>query len=111
MRTIFVCLFVVGCADSSSDHSKACKDLAVARCGRLMACSATDFTRRYPSMDVCQTRLTQSCVNSFAAPQDSNTDARVSTCAAALPTQACNDFLAGITADACAVIAGPRAAG
>lgn len=112
MRTLLFCLFAFGCSSSSSsDHTKSCKDLASARCAKLMSCSPSDLQRRYASMDECQTRIAQSCVNSFAAPQNSNSDERTEACAADLPNQSCSDFLANVTSTACLPNAGPRANG
>ena len=57
MRTTLLCLLLAACSSSTSDHTKACHDVSAARCARLMTCSSGDFARRYPSMDVCVTRL------------------------------------------------------
>jgi hypothetical protein len=110
MRTILFCLLTVACS-SSSDHTKSCNDLAAARCAKLMSCSSFDFQRRYASMTECQTRHSQSCVNSFAAPQNSNSDTRTEACAADLANQNCTDFLANVTSTACLPNMGPRANG
>src|SRR5690242_9848634 len=108
MRIFILSLLAIGCGSSTSDHAKSCKDVATARCQKLMSCSASVLTRRYPSLDVCVTREAQACESSFAAPQNSNSDSRLEACAAALPSQACGDFLAGVSAGDCLPNAGPR---
>ena len=110
MRTLIVCLLVAGCS-TSSDHTKACKDNANASCARLASCSASDLARRYGTIDVCQTRQAQVCLNSFTAPQNSNTDTRVESCAATYPTEDCTVYLSGVVGDACLPNMGPRADG
>jgi hypothetical protein len=112
MRKLIFCLLAVACTSSNNtDHTKTCNDVAAARCAKLMSCSASDFSRRYASMSVCQMRLAQPCLNNFAAPQSSATDTGTETCAAALPSQDCAEFLAGITPPACYPSPGARAAG
>jgi hypothetical protein len=112
MRILSLSLLALACSSgSSADHTRSCNDSATARCTRLMTCSASDFSRRYPSMSVCQMRLAQSCLNSFAAPQNSNTDARVEACATAVTTQDCESFFAGVSPTACYPSPGPRANG
>ena len=68
------------------------------------------MSRRYASIDTCVERQTQVCLNSFTAPQNSNSDARLSACAASYPASALvhRDLLANVTASACLSNAGPR---
>jgi hypothetical protein len=109
MRKPLACLLLIAGCGGSANHNKSCNDVSTARCQKLMTCSATDLARRYGSVDVCVMRNVEDCLNTFKAPESANSDARLESCAAALPSQDCNDFLGGDTAAQCLPAMGPRA--
>jgi hypothetical protein len=112
MRKPLACLLLIAGCGGSANHTKSCTDVATAQCQKLMTCSTTDLNRRYGSVDVCVMRGVAECLNTFKAPQNTNSDSKLESCAAAVPAQDCNDFLSGInTLPQCLPANGPRADG
>lgn len=111
MRIALLCIVVAGCgSDLSKDQ--ACTDLATARCGQLMTCSAADLEKRWPDANTCEAREKLACMNSLSAPQTAATPTTVKACADALAQSSCDAFLsAAMPPTACLPQHGPRAAG
>src|SRR4051794_39191891 len=63
-----IAIVVAGCGSDLS-RDQACADLATARCGALMTCSAPDLARRWPDIATCEAREKLACTDALAAPQ------------------------------------------
>jgi hypothetical protein len=72
---------------------KACADEANALCALRDSCGPNyEIARVFGMITDCQTRTAQVCVNALAANGTGNTPTGVEACAAAYPSEQCNDF-------------------
>lgn len=86
----------------------ACADYAHARCVRLAGCAPYDLETTYGDLSNCEARVKISCLASASAPGTTATPEFWSGCAAAVPSQSCND---PFTPSACVAPSGPGANG
>ena len=101
-----------GTGGSGPSATKACNDLAMARCNRLADCSGGALvTQRYGDMTTCVSRMELGCKDSLEATDTTATPAFEETCAASVAGTSCADDIDGNTAPACQPPPGPRAAG
>jgi hypothetical protein len=91
---------------------RACSDAQAARCARLDACTAEHGVAvRYGDPATCEARGKANCLTALAASGTGNTPAAVEACAAATPSESCDDLLMNNPPAACATKAGQAASG
>ncbi len=101
-----------GTGGSGPSETKACNDIAMARCNRLQECSGGALiTSRYGDMATCVSRIELSCKNGIDAVDTNASPAGSEACAAAIPNESCTDYVDNNPAAACQPVAGTRAAG
>jgi hypothetical protein len=99
-----------GAAGPTPDQ--ACGDVVKARCQRRDACTGGfESELRYGSESACEAREKIACLAGLAAPGTSGTSGSVETCAAAIPGESCDDFLANNPPSACTPAPGSVANG
>jgi hypothetical protein len=104
--------------DTGPTASKACADVANARCSLRSSCSSlpgasTDgamIVSAYGDLATCVEREAMLCMNALQAPQTGNTPAKIEGCVATFPSESCQSFFDNNPPDAC-VPSGPRATG
>jgi hypothetical protein len=95
----------VACSGTDK-KDEACTAIAKARCARLSSCSASDFQRQWADEAACEERLKLACASGLDADGTAATPDSVEACAAAIPTQTCDDFFQGNTPAECLPLAG-----
>ena len=95
-RLAFFMVVLAGCGnDLTSDQ--ACTALANDSCAALMKCSPSDLQRRWPDIATCEAREKLACTDALKAPKTANSPSHEDSCGAALSTQACPQFLSGVS--------------
>jgi len=98
-------------AGAAPNADQACGDNAKARCTRIQQCSQALMATTYVDEGTCETRFKLSCLNSLAVAGTGNNPQATEACAAAYPTESCDDFLDDNPPAACLQVKGPRANG
>ena len=90
---------LVGCGSRPLDDAApislelACKDLEEAACSTFQACSAENFSNRYPDKQRCVSDRTADCIERRSAPGNTVTPLEVEACARATKSSLCQDTL------------------
>ena len=96
----------------NSSVQRACADAAKARCQKRDACTGGVSNKvKFGDEATCEARERASCETNLGAPGTGASSTSVEACAAALPGEACTDFLAGTVVAACQPKAGQGADG
>ncbi len=101
---------LVACSTGPS-IPQACNDLAVAQCAQLDSCRHELVEIEYGDDATCIERRAASCNSALSSDATGQNAQYTEACAAALPGQACEDYLEGGTPDACLTHAGLGAIG
>lgn len=72
---------------------KTCGDYAQALCAKIDECKKGGTTNTYGSLGACISEQTTSCVAAQESPGDGNSAASTASCASALPSASCDDYL------------------
>jgi hypothetical protein len=87
------CGGAAGSPDGGLTDDQACTDVATAHCARLQSCSnGARITRDFGDFSTCVVRERLGCLSALAAPSTGQSAATEEACAAALPSQDCNDL-------------------
>jgi hypothetical protein len=111
--------FAAGPGDADADVEagpvvsavQACGDNAKARCMRTAECSEAFVATTYIDEGTCETRLKLSCLNALSAADTGGTPEASEACAAAYPTESCDDLLDDTPPAVCLQARGSRANG
>ena len=95
----FTLLIGAGCGSVSADQ--ACTDQAKAQCGLLDKCRKEGTQLTYGSLGACISRLKTSCMTGLMAPSAGNDSGAIESCAQALPSESCADYLQSNPVAAC----------
>jgi hypothetical protein len=103
-----ICLvFIFGCGTALTPE-QACGEYAKQQCALIDTCTHEGVALGYPDGATCVERRTASCVASQSSPDTGNTPQATQTCAKALQSESCMDWLEGNAIAGCEVQDGTR---
>jgi hypothetical protein len=95
-------------SSSSGPPEKPCEALASAICAKRDACDPFNLKKTFGDRPTCEQRFVVSCEDALELTDSSTTSENYQSCAKALGSVSCDDFLMGNRPAACRAGAGPR---